>query len=131
MTQRLLKRGETSGRSDDNAESIVKRLKTFVEQTVPVADYFEKKGKLVRVDANEGTADDVYQRTKPNLVPTTSARASTTPTENKAESLPLLFGKSQFHVGNLKRSSRWPWIRQGYTVRQIGIRFQVQSCFRR
>jgi UMP-CMP kinase len=67
MTQRLLKRGETSGRSDDNAESIVKRLKTFVEQTVPVAEYFEKKGKIARINANEGTADEVYQMTRNSL----------------------------------------------------------------
>jgi len=29
MEQRLLKRGETSGRSDDNPEAIKKRFETF------------------------------------------------------------------------------------------------------
>jgi len=29
MTKRLLERGKTSGRSDDNAETIKKRLDTF------------------------------------------------------------------------------------------------------
>lgn len=28
VTRRILKRGETSGRADDNAESMVKRLRT-------------------------------------------------------------------------------------------------------
>jgi len=33
MLQRLLKRGETSGRSDDNIESIKKRFKTYNDET--------------------------------------------------------------------------------------------------
>lgn len=50
MEKRLLKRGESSGRSDDNLESIKKRFKTFLEQTLPVVGYYEKKSKVVRVD---------------------------------------------------------------------------------
>jgi thymidylate kinase len=49
MEQRLLKRGETSGRSDDNADSIRKRFKTYVESTKPVIDTFEKQSKLKHV----------------------------------------------------------------------------------
>ena len=52
LKKRLIKRGETSGRSDDNEESIVKRLKVFNEQTRPVIEYSEKEGKLKRIDAN-------------------------------------------------------------------------------
>ncbi len=52
LKKRLIKRGETSGRSDDNEESIVKRLKVFNEQTRPVIEYYEKEGKLKRIDAN-------------------------------------------------------------------------------
>ena len=52
MRERLLKRGETSGRADDNAETIVKRLKTFVDQTVPVVSHYEKLKKLRRVRLN-------------------------------------------------------------------------------
>lgn len=36
MQKRLLKRGETSGRADDNVESIKKRFKTFEETSMPV-----------------------------------------------------------------------------------------------
>jgi len=36
MKKRLLKRGETSGRVDDNEASIIKRFKTFETQTQPV-----------------------------------------------------------------------------------------------
>lgn len=49
MEARLLKRGETSGRSDDNADSIRKRFKTYVESTKPVIDTFEKEAKLKHV----------------------------------------------------------------------------------
>jgi UMP-CMP kinase len=53
MRERLLNRGKTSGRSDDNAESIKKRFKTFVETSMPVVDYFEKQKKVVKVSAAE------------------------------------------------------------------------------
>lgn len=49
MEQRLLKRGQTSGRADDNIQSIKKRFKTHHEQTLPVIDYYDKKNKVVRV----------------------------------------------------------------------------------
>ncbi|OLL27167.1 Uridylate kinase isoform B [Neolecta irregularis DAH-3] len=50
MLSRLLKRGETSGREDDNIESIKKRFRTFVETTMPVVEYMESKGKVLKVD---------------------------------------------------------------------------------
>lgn len=49
MTQRLLGRGLTSGRSDDNEATIKKRLDTFKKHTVPVVDFYQKKNKLVQV----------------------------------------------------------------------------------
>lgn len=45
MTARLLKRAETSGRVDDNEETIKKRLKTFHNLTQPVVDHYDKQGK--------------------------------------------------------------------------------------
>jgi len=63
MQKRLLKRGETSGRADDNAESIKKRFRTFVETSMPVVDYFEKDGKVVKILATKGP-DDVYEDVK-------------------------------------------------------------------
>lgn len=63
MEARLLKRAETSGRSDDNIETIKKRFKTFVQQSLPVADYFEKDGRLVRISA-EQMPDEVYQQAR-------------------------------------------------------------------
>lgn len=49
MTKRLLHRGQTSGRVDDNEETIKNRLKTFHNQTLPVLDLYEKQGKVAAV----------------------------------------------------------------------------------
>ncbi len=49
MTKRLLHRGQTSGRIDDNEETIKKRLKTFHNQTIPVLDLYERQNKLAEV----------------------------------------------------------------------------------
>ena len=66
MERRLLERGKTSGRADDNAESIRKRFRTFVETSMPVVDYYEKQGKVARVLANV-SPDDVFAATQAEL----------------------------------------------------------------
>lgn len=49
MTKRLLKRGETSGRVDDNEETIKKRLDTYYKATEPVITFYEKRGIVRKV----------------------------------------------------------------------------------
>lgn len=66
MEQRLLERGKTSGRSDDNIESIRKRFRTFVETSMPVIEYFDKQGKVAKIDATK-TPDEVFVKTKEAL----------------------------------------------------------------
>ncbi|KAK1636889.1 UMP-CMP kinase [Colletotrichum phormii] len=66
MESRLLERGKTSGRADDNAESIRKRFRTFVETSMPVVDYFEKEGRVVKLDATP-SPEDVYSKTRSEL----------------------------------------------------------------
>ena len=51
MEKRLLKRGETSGRSDDNAETIKKRFQTFEKETKPIVDHFKQVGNLVAINS--------------------------------------------------------------------------------
>lgn len=51
MKERLLKRAQTSGRADDNEDTITKRFKTFLECTMPVVEDYEQKGLLVRISA--------------------------------------------------------------------------------
>ncbi|KAJ5247053.1 adenylate kinase [Penicillium chermesinum] len=66
MEKRLLKRGETSGRDDDNAESIRKRFRVFVETSMPVVDDYEKKGKVVKVKAT-GSVEEVYNEVRAGI----------------------------------------------------------------
>jgi len=63
MLQRLLIRGETSGRADDNQASIIKRFRTFHETSMPVIEYFQSKGKVITIDTLD-SVDNVYQNTK-------------------------------------------------------------------
>ncbi|KAJ5392224.1 hypothetical protein N7509_007714 [Penicillium cosmopolitanum] len=66
MESRLLKRGETSGRDDDNAASIRKRFRTFVETSMPVVEAFRKEDKVVTVKAT-GSVDEVYESVKAGI----------------------------------------------------------------
>ena len=52
MLARLLERGKTSGRNDDNEDSIKKRFKTYEDSTRPIIDYFRSIGKVRAVDSN-------------------------------------------------------------------------------
>jgi len=61
MEKRLLKRGETSGRSDDNHASIKKRFTTFVSSTQPVVAKFESEGMVRRISAEE-PVDIVWEK---------------------------------------------------------------------
>lgn len=68
MLKRLMKRGETSGRSDDNLESISKRFRTFVETSMPVVDKYEKEGRVVNVLATN-TPAEVYADVLKGITP--------------------------------------------------------------
>ncbi|XP_063233650.1 adenylate kinase isoenzyme 1-like isoform X2 [Bacillus rossius redtenbacheri] len=50
MTVRLLHRAETSGRADDNEETIKKRLQTFAKHTQPVIQHFSAKCKTINAE---------------------------------------------------------------------------------
>ena len=44
LMKRLIKRGQESGRSDDNAETIKKRLDVYHNQTAPLIDWYRNEG---------------------------------------------------------------------------------------
>ncbi|KAJ2002155.1 bifunctional uridylate/adenylate kinase [Coemansia thaxteri] len=60
MLDRLLNRGKTSGRTDDNIESIKKRFNTYVNDSKPVIDAYAKDGKVITVSC-QGSVNDVYK----------------------------------------------------------------------
>jgi adenylate kinase len=61
LVARLAGRARQEGRSDDNANTIRRRMRVFDEQTRPLIDYYESKGKLRRL-SGEGRIEDVSAR---------------------------------------------------------------------
>jgi adenylate kinase len=49
--------GELYQRPDDREETVKERIKVFLAQTVPVLDYYEKQGRLVKVNGNLGAQE--------------------------------------------------------------------------
>jgi UMP-CMP kinase len=67
MEARVLARGATSGRSDDNVESIRKRFKVFIESTMPIVDHFREIGKL-RIVHTDRAVPIVWEEIKPLFI---------------------------------------------------------------
>jgi adenylate kinase len=62
LVKRLLKRGETSGRSDDNNEGVIRaRIVEYHNKTAVVADYYKQFEKVVMIKG-EGTVDEIFER---------------------------------------------------------------------
>ena len=57
LTKRLIKRGQDSGRSDDNAETIKKRLDVYHNQTSPLRDFYINEGVYAAIEGNGSIAD--------------------------------------------------------------------------
>ncbi|EAR94007.1 UMP-CMP kinase (macronuclear) [Tetrahymena thermophila SB210] len=66
MTQRIMKRAESSGRSDDNIESLKKRFRTYIESTKPIIDFYAKQNKVITVNA-EKSIDEVFEKIRPHF----------------------------------------------------------------
>ena len=62
IVSRILNRGKTSGRSDDNDEQIIRnRIKVFNDQTAPIFDHYEMFGKSQRINGI-GSINDIFGR---------------------------------------------------------------------
>lgn len=53
--------GELYQRDDDNVETVTSRLKVYKNQTEPLISYYEKQGKLRRINGL-GAIDEIFQR---------------------------------------------------------------------
>ena len=60
LVQRLLKRAEIEGRSDDNEETIRNRMRVYRAQTEPLVAHFRAQRILIEVDEH-------HQRVKPQI----------------------------------------------------------------
>lgn len=61
LVTRLVKRGQDSGRADDNEETIRKRIVEYNEKTLPVATYYADQNKLQEVEGM-GSIEEISQR---------------------------------------------------------------------
>jgi len=60
LVKRLLKRGETSGRSDDTNEHVIRaRITEYHNKTAIVAEYYRQFNKVVLIKG-EGSVDDIF-----------------------------------------------------------------------
>ncbi|GJN01132.1 hypothetical protein PR202_ga18371 [Eleusine coracana subsp. coracana] len=62
LERRILSRNQE--RDDDNIDTIRRRFEVFQEATLPVVQYYEKRGKLRRVDGAK-SPDEVFKDVKP------------------------------------------------------------------
>ena len=53
--------GKTSGRSDDNMETIKKRIDVYNTQTKPVMEFYKAEGKLANING-VGTIDGIFEK---------------------------------------------------------------------
>ena len=63
LIDRLIKRGKESGRSDDNLETIKKRLQVYHSQTQPLRDYYMKEGTYLPIKG-VGTVEGIFESIK-------------------------------------------------------------------
>jgi adenylate kinase len=62
LVQRILLRGKTSGRNDDNDESIIRnRIKVYNEDTAPIFDYYAQSGKSQKIQG-VGSIDEIFDK---------------------------------------------------------------------
>lgn len=61
--QRCLDRGRDSGRTDDNRDSLEKRIQTYLNSTTPIIEQYKKEGKVRTVDASRNV-DEVFTEVK-------------------------------------------------------------------
>ncbi len=61
LMKRLVKRGEETGRSDDNEETISNRIDVYGRQTIPVTYYYDKTHIHHPVDGI-GKVDEIFKR---------------------------------------------------------------------
>ncbi|MBD5320388.1 MAG: adenylate kinase [Bacteroides sp.] len=66
LIDRLLKRGQESGRSDDNIDTINERLKVYNNQTSPLRDFYIGEGKYHGIKGT-GSIDDIFNDIKESL----------------------------------------------------------------
>lgn len=61
MKNRITKRADIESRTDDNDESLAKRMHEYEEHTKRAIDFFKKNGTYIEIDG-EGSIEDIHAR---------------------------------------------------------------------
>jgi adenylate kinase len=62
LKERLKERGKTSNRADDqNEEKINTRIKVYLDETLPVAKYYEDQGKFMKING-VGEIEEIFKQ---------------------------------------------------------------------
>ena len=51
-------------RSDDNEESFINRFDTYMKETYPLIEFYEKKGNLLKIKVDDMTVDEIFDEIK-------------------------------------------------------------------
>ena len=54
-------KGEVKTRGDDNKEAFTVRFDTYMKETYPLIEYYEKKNNLVKIEVSNLTSEEVFQ----------------------------------------------------------------------
>jgi adenylate kinase len=66
LVQRILLRGQTSGRSDDTEESLKVRFEIYSQDTEPLIDFYNQQDKVIKIDA-AGDINEIYRNIAKHL----------------------------------------------------------------
>ena len=61
LVERLLERGKSSGRADDNEDSIRKRIETYRVMTLPIYEHSVQQKCLIEIDAGQSIDQVAFQ----------------------------------------------------------------------
>lgn len=60
LIDRMIKRGQQTGRADDNPETIKNRLKVYHESTTPLREFYKNAGKYRKINGS-GSVNDIFE----------------------------------------------------------------------
>ena len=73
LVDRMIKRGQETGRTDDNIDTIKTRLDVYHSQTMPLRDYYLKENKYIPVNGI-GIVDEIFDDIAAGLEQATGVR---------------------------------------------------------
>lgn len=73
LMERMIRRGQETGRADDNPETIKSRLNVYHNQTLPLKEYYTKEGKYLPINGL-GVVDDIFNDIAAGLEKATGAK---------------------------------------------------------